>query len=237
MSAYWLELQESPTSSLGLCEMNYSKVFEESIHDNCRNYKSHRLHVGNVSSREALWWDAILFPGEGWTATSDIDGTVYSAPWAAHVSTQSPLATQMSRSTSCRASENDLMLIPLSAKEAITCLANYCASHAIHDQCIAALSTTLFIPWKNERQMPLCPPLPTSCESFPSQNVDTLPTVRAILEEYQHLPYYMTISCNIWGMKAVLHSAFYDRKVTCDLVSSWMWPIFKILDMAMRTIT
>lgn len=40
----------------------------------------------------------------------------------------------------------------------------------------------------------------------------------------------MTLSCNVWGMRALLHSAFFDPEVYCNLLSPWLEPAFETID-------
>lgn len=40
----------------------------------------------------------------------------------------------------------------------------------------------------------------------------------------------MTLSCNTRGIEALLSGAFFDPQVSCNLVSSWIEPIFDVID-------
>jgi hypothetical protein len=40
----------------------------------------------------------------------------------------------------------------------------------------------------------------------------------------------MTLSCNSWGMRPLLYSAFFDPEVYCNLVSPWLEPAFETID-------
>lgn len=40
----------------------------------------------------------------------------------------------------------------------------------------------------------------------------------------------MTLSCNVWGMRSLLCSTFFNAKIDCNLVSAWINPAFAIID-------
>lgn len=44
----------------------------------------------------------------------------------------------------------------------------------------------------------------------------------------------MTLSCNVWGMRSLLCSTFFNTKIECNLVSAWIHPAFAIIDPLVR---
>lgn len=49
-------------------------------------------------------------------------------------------------------------------------------------------------------------------------------------EEGRLLTYYMTLSCNEWGMRSLLHNIFFNADVYCNLVDAWLRSAFQIID-------
>lgn len=98
------------------------------------------------------------------------------------------------------------------------------------------MAASLFLPWKNSDEgasvvLPL--PKPSRAPvSEPQQKLlpSSLPFQRTLQDESRLLSYYMTLSCNIWGMRALLCGSFFDPAVSCNLVSPWMQPVFEIID-------
>ncbi|OOQ89590.1 hypothetical protein PEBR_07514 [Penicillium brasilianum] len=44
------------------------------------------------------------------------------------------------------------------------------------------------------------------------------------------LPRFMTLSSNIWGLRSLLSSTFFNPDIDCNLVSAWLNPAFAVLD-------
>ncbi|XTI93742.1 hypothetical protein V2W45_1251678, partial [Cenococcum geophilum] len=44
------------------------------------------------------------------------------------------------------------------------------------------------------------------------------------------LSYYITLSCNSWGICALLYGAFFNPIIDCNVVSTWLEPIFRVID-------
>lgn len=44
------------------------------------------------------------------------------------------------------------------------------------------------------------------------------------------MPYYMTLSCNIKGLRALLAGSFFDPDTPCNLVGPWMQLAFEVID-------
>ncbi|KMU74502.1 hypothetical protein CISG_10336 [Coccidioides immitis RMSCC 3703] len=96
---------------------------------------------------------------------------------------------------------------------------------------------TLFIPFNSGRTITLPLPVPytpTAVFTRPSSsklNIAPLPFSRDnIYEQRELLPYYMTLSCNGWALRSLLHSTFFNPDVYCNLVGSWLEPAFEALE-------
>ena len=112
----------------------------------------------------------------------------------------------------------------------------YCELHGISSQCIPALAASLFLPWKSHPKggsavLPLPRPSRTPASELRQKSIPhPLEFERCLQNEYRLLPYYMTLSCNIHGLRALLAGSFFDAGVPCNLVSPWLQPIFEIID-------
>ena len=71
------------------------------------------------------------------------------------------------------------------------------------------------------------PQLPSSDRS---QYPRLLDFKRCLQSEYRLIPYFMTLSCNIHGLRALLAGSFFDSSVPSNLVSPWLQPVFEIID-------
>ncbi|KAF2457041.1 hypothetical protein BDY21DRAFT_385925 [Lineolata rhizophorae] len=204
LSARWIELQvphDPRTGSPHPGGMRYSDPRAPLLEDK-ENVSSDAIEadIGETCKKAARWWAAILAPDQ-----------TFLSPWSAHLDPSRRLNLRWS-STLGIAGTRQLHQPPEttpSSEEALGHLLDYCEYHRITNQCIPALAATLFFPWKNG---------------------DGGTTRRALQEEALLLPRYMTLSCNIWGLRALLSGVFFDPTVPCNLVSPWMQPAFKIID-------
>ena len=48
------------------------------------------------------------------------------------------------------------------------------------------------------------------------------------------LSYYTILSCNVWGMQALFCNIFFDFEISCNVVSPWLKPIFKIINFIVK---
>ncbi|KAL4889385.1 hypothetical protein BDV59DRAFT_195789 [Aspergillus ambiguus] len=88
---------------------------------------------------------------------------------------------------------------PPSSGTALEYLAKFCSRHRLYGQC--------------SRGLP-------SCLSERSSN---------LVKEYsKFLSRYTMLSCNVWGMRSLLLSTFFNGDIECNLVSAWLNPIFAI---------
>jgi hypothetical protein len=239
LSARWVELQ-SPYG-LGESLMQYSGLHAAQL-NNGEDIPAGAIEVdiGETCDRAARWWAAILAPGEGWRATLELGDKLHRSPWSAHIASTQNLKL---RKTSIHGTidigpsvTHKQSQIAPSSDEALDYLWEYCENHGISSQCIPALAASLFLPWKNSDEdacvvFPLPKPSRAPASEPQQKSVpSSLPFKRTLQDESRLLPYYITLSCNIWGMRALLCGSFFDPAVSCNLVSLWMQPVFEIID-------
>ena len=112
----------------------------------------------------------------------------------------------------------------------------YCELHGINSQCISALAALLFLPWKNSDNdisvvLPL--PKPSRIQVFKRRQKsppDSFHFERSLQSESLLLSSYMTLSCNIRGLRALLSDSFFDPAISCNFISPWMQSNFEIID-------
>ncbi len=187
------------------------------------------IDISEKGERAARWWAAVLAPGEGWRATIELSDTIYRSPWSAHIASSQILKL---RNADVGSITHEQSKTTPSSDEALEYLREYCEYHGISSQCIPALAASLFLPWKNSDEgasanLPLPKPSrnPRSKSSPSSVHFQ-----RSLQDESRLLPYYMTLSCNIWGLRSLLSGSFFDPAVSCNLVSPWIQPIFETVD-------
>lgn len=185
------------------------------------------IDVGEVSEQSIRWWAALLAPGQGWRAEIDFGAKVFQSPWSVSIASSHRLTIRDrgTRQVVCCGHE-----VPPSSEEALIYLRQYCELHAIDDQCTAALAVALFFPWKNSESDSIVLPVPSS--PLISSAVPEEPSHRAttIQSHYQQLPYFMTLSCNVRGLRALLSGSFFEPDIPCNLVGPYLQPVFEIID-------
>ncbi|KAL8706510.1 MAG: hypothetical protein Q9201_000442 [Fulgogasparrea decipioides] len=234
LSAGWIELQ-SPTNvgestqASGMQYSNVQAVWQSGDEDVPMD--ALEVDIGETCEEAARWWAAILAPGEGWNVHLEVGGKSYQSPWSAHLAASQVL--RLRNSLSCgttdvaAAATEKASATPPSARQALAYLHQYCESHGIISQGVPALAATLFLPWEiSNRGEPAVLPMPKLsrvARSQPSAETHIItPCQASIMAEYHLLPYYMTLSCNIWGLRAPLAASCFDPEITCNLVSPWV---------------
>lgn len=232
LSARWIELQSPQTlhGSPPLGGIYYSDLQAARL----RNGEdipagTIGIDIGEKGAQAARWWAAILAPGEGWCAVIELQDVIYRSPWSAHI-----VSTQILqlRNADVGCVPHEQSEVTPSSDEALSHLQEYCEYHGISSQCIPALAASLFLPWKNsDAGVSAVLPLPRPCRKPRSKpSPSSVRFQRILQDESRLLPYYMTLSCNIWGLRALLSGSFFDPAVSCNLVSPWIQPIFEIID-------
>lgn len=240
LSSRWVELQS--LSSLAdwtrqpLTCMRYSNVQAELLQESKElHWDASQVDIGATSEHVARWWASILAPGEGWHATIAFEDRVYRSPWSVCNSSTQPFRIRGKISsgtpwTSPSSHSNRTDIRP-SSEEALSYLLEYCELYNISSECKVALAASLFLPWKNSEQTSLILSTPKSCKAAKDKRLLKSRTWRSrIREEFYLLPYYMTLSCNVRGLRALLCGTFFEPSAPCNLVSPWLQSAFEVLD-------
>ena len=227
LSARWVELQGSRNAPENAKRMVYLHKQAPVVQSDSQNeslLNGIEVDVGCVESDAGRWWAAILATGEGWNATTAKEGEIYRSPWSITIPSTQHFRLHMSggykpTSTSSHA--------PPSSEKALSFLSDFCVFHNIRGQCSAALAACMFFPFL--RSLVVLLPLPRT-RRCAGETPLSHSKCDDVTREGPLLPYYMSISCNIWGMRALLSGSFFDTHVYCNAVNPWLEPAFEILD-------
>ncbi|KAE8367171.1 hypothetical protein BDV27DRAFT_143053 [Aspergillus caelatus] len=98
----------------------------------------------------------------------------------------------------------------------------------LYGQCSAALSAALCIPfvWTKSISLP-APKMSTTSKC--SLELPYSPSIHTY-EYYGPLPRYMILSFDVWGIRSLLHTVFFNSDIECNLVAAWMSSAFDVID-------
>ncbi|KAL8765920.1 MAG: hypothetical protein Q9209_007163 [Squamulea sp. 1 TL-2023] len=225
LSARWAELQRPASRLIYTFQRAGLLLKEENIPPGVVG-----IDIGEASGQAIRWWAALLASGQGWLAEIASEAKVYQSPWSTCIPGNHRLMIRTS-DNGYIANPGCIEESPPSSLQALIYLQEYCELHAIGNQYTPALAAALFLPWKNSEGASVVLPLPTPRSSIvqgPSPGGST--SEGSIESQSQQLPYYMTLSCNVRGLKALLSGSFFDPAIPCHLVGPWIQPIFDIID-------
>ncbi|KZF20395.1 hypothetical protein L228DRAFT_250079 [Xylona heveae TC161] len=181
----------------------------------------------HVEQDEASWWKAVLTSPGGWEVTADYNGRTFLSPWSVSISATIRIAVA-----------GDLVVPaaqPPSSSQALQYLARFCSHNRLHGQCVTALAGALYIPFLSGKSVSLPVPQPAPRHQsrepvacFAQSHSDV------VAEHGKLLTYYMTLSTNVWGMRSLLCSTFFNADIECNLVSAWLNPAFAVIDPLLR---
>jgi len=232
LSARWIEMQQNeilwsgPEKSNG---MQYSQEQAGWLRDRGADEASIEdinVNLGNVDNKAARWLAAILANGEGFKATIVRDSHTYRSPWSIRLLTGKRFQL---RRLDGHAPPPPTSCSPPSYEAALGYLSDFCLLHNIHSQSSAALAACLRFPFLRDTTVVL--PLP---KPYPGTPSPLYTKCDIVFEEAKLLDYYMTISCNIWGVRALLCGAFFDPEICCNVVSPWLEPALEIITSLVR---
>lgn len=220
LSARWVELLGR--SADHECHMAYIAPEVEDEPPHLDQQPKIQIDIGDdACNDEVLWWYAILCSDKGWDATTKYNGRLYFSPWSVSAkNVRFTLATKAILNTDLK---------PPSSSTALKYLSRFCAHHRLYAQCSVALAGTLYIPFLGGTvRLPF--PKQVSRLEITKRDGDSSISIPDLLEEHDELlPRYMTLSSNVWGLRSLLHSTFFDPDIECNLVSAWLNPAFAIL--------
>ena len=236
LSARWVEMQQSKDFKPHHAEksdcVSYSQAQARWCHDQIFEETSSEdiaVDIGCAGDEAARWWVAILATGEGWHATVVRDGHTYQSPWSIRISASKRFRLCRSDGSIC---PSPVWFSPPSSEAALRYLSDFCMLHNICGQSSAALAACLFFPFLRDvtAMLPMPKPRLATRSVLSTVTSPSLPKHNVVLEEGMLLTYYMTLSCNTWGVRALLCGVFFDSTICCNVVSPWLEPAFEVLD-------
>jgi len=222
LSARWVELLNR--SADHQCHIGYTAQRFRGPLPQSDKRSIFQVDIGDDTCKEeVLWWRAILCSDDGWDATTKYNGQVYLSPWS--------LSAKNTALTLVTNAFLDAKAEPPSSTTALKYLSHFCVRHRLYAQCSVALAGVLYIPFLNDRTVSL--PFPKHVSPMePKDSVDASSiSIPDLLNGHSELlPKYMTLSSNIWGLRSLLCSTFFNPDIECNLVSAWLNPAFAVLD-------
>ncbi|GMG38898.1 unnamed protein product [Aspergillus oryzae] len=216
LSARWAELLKSASD----CKIKFTTENVASFMVPSHQYAA-EIDLGyHAGKDEAGWWAVILSSGGCRHITADYNQKIYLSPWSVTISDTSRIGVMGDPSVAG-------IELP-SSSTALAYLARFCSRHRLYGQCSAALAAVLYVPFLSGRLVSL--PMPKQVQRSQSPAISAQPDKDIIGEHGRLLPYYMTLSSNVWGMRSLLFSTFFNADIECNLVSAWLNPAFAIID-------
>ena len=193
--------------------------------------------VGPVSGQAARWWTALLANGQGWSVSCTRKRRRYLSPWSIRRADTRRFSIRPSVKQETEYYPQADNQPPL-ANSALQFLADYCDFHQIRSQAIAALAVALLLPFANLKKTvrlpnPRSQRQDTSHATTPASRPLPRPSI-VILKQERLLPYYISLSCNTRGMRALLSGIFFEPMISVNTVSSCMQSAFRIIDPLLR---
>lgn len=177
------------------------------------------IPIEAMSGEAARWWQAVLFPGQGWLATVDTDGRTLYSPWSVTQSSRTALIPLFLGYSPAQTAAPD-------SATALTYLSEYVAMYGVADQSRAALSTVLCLPFATRFSSRIALPAPSITTRLPrTQRPKCLPPL-----SMAQVDKLLALSCNTRGIEALLLSCFFDPSVPCNLGSPYLQGAFAVLD-------
>jgi hypothetical protein len=98
---------------------------------------------------------------------------------------------------------------------ALRYLSDFCTLHGIYGQSLAGLAATLLIPYNSasttKRVLLPKPRFLSTPQNLPKQIAD-------IRQQGELIPFYMSLSCHVHGIRSLLVGSFFESTVPCNLV-------------------
>ncbi|KAL6409767.1 hypothetical protein AUP68_06162 [Ilyonectria robusta] len=227
LSARWAELipGTKPLKHTSSC----AKGFD------CTDLPSGQQHVpisvdlGTVDRDAARWWASVLAPQEGWLAAIHAPRQELRSPWSVRLP-KPPIFVLSGHLGPSEAPSTSSFSPAASFAVAMRYLLEYTTLHGIEDQSRMALATALLLPLANFEGRRVSLPAPRTLHRKGLRDV-----VRPGNEDRRAIPTpqldkFLTLSCNLSGISALLSSIFFDPSVPCNLASPWLQGAFAVLD-------
>ncbi|PWY96539.1 hypothetical protein BO94DRAFT_481421 [Aspergillus sclerotioniger CBS 115572] len=218
-SSRWVELLGRSVDHE--CQMHYTSQGTAGSPQSAKQPKVQVELDDDVGEEETFWWRSVLCSDGGWSATTKHNNHVYLSPWSVS-------AEDAGMSLATKGDLNINMSDPPRSKTALKYLSRFCMYHGLYAQCSAALAGALYIPFLRGRSVSL--PFPRQISSQKGVGDSTFSISDLLSEHYGLLLKYMTLSFNVWGLRSLLCSTFFNPDIECNLISAWLNPAFAIID-------
>jgi hypothetical protein len=223
LSAKWAELLDR--SETHQCSTKYSETCQEPA----EAVQPEVIEVDlppDASEAEIVWWNAVLSGTPAWEISVEYQSEKFVSPWSVSLGGAISMRAKQGihiQPTTCN---------PPSSTTAFQYLLRFCNHHRIYAQCTAALSASFFTRNFCVSKPPTLP-IPRTAKTPGYHSTPTSPqSISALISEHENLlPYYMTLSSNIWlTTMPAMKSLFFNPDIPCNLVSAWMNPAFAIIN-------
>ncbi|KAE8308144.1 hypothetical protein BDV41DRAFT_568477 [Aspergillus transmontanensis] len=144
---------------------------------------------------------------EGRGIATVYNGRTYVSPWAVAISGTTVLRAKLPPNVESQ---------PPSSDRALEYLARFCCYKPLCIPFVWSKSISLPVP-KMSATSKYSLELPYSLSMH-------------IYEHYNLLPRYMMLSCDVWGIRSLLHGTFFNSDIECNLVAAWMSAAFAVID-------
>lgn len=220
LSARWAEMVQDATGSTQQATDTASDTSKEDAS------KIIDVQLFDVSEEAYHWWCKVLSDGSGWTAQLEIDGVKSYSPWSTTLQGQYSFSVHR-----IGEGENTNGASPrgTSFSDALNHVMRYCEYHNAAGQGLTALFAALIVPMVSHCGHSITLPAPKSASPAPVFDNHSLqiPRLGYLVSRLDKL---LTLSCNVRGIKSLLHSAFFNLDVPCNLAGAWLQGGLMVLD-------
>lgn len=212
LSARWVEVLGCSTDH----EFRMKYVVQEGSPSEQRPMSMVEVDVGDDADEEEItWWRAVLCSTLGWDATTTFNGRDYLSPWSVSAKDAGLGLIQTQTTKEFKSHSNPH---PPGSATALKYLFRFCVYHRLYAQCSVALAGAIYIPSLGGRTVYLPFPKHVPPPEIKEDDGDAIPTL--LNRHGELLPQYMTLSFNVWGLRSILHSTFFNPDIECNLVSA-----------------
>ena len=147
--ARWVKLQlfYDLRCSFSFVDMHYSNLKTTRLNNDENIFTNVIIiNIDDNCERTARWWIAILIFDEDWHAKIQVKDKIYRSSWFAYIAFSQVFKF---RTKNVKVVNQKQFDISSSFDKTLKYLCEYCKLHKIDDQCIFALTISLFFFWKN----------------------------------------------------------------------------------------
>ncbi|OQE38643.1 hypothetical protein PENCOP_c008G00928 [Penicillium coprophilum] len=223
LSAKWAELLGR--SGTHHCAPKYSSTYQEAD----ESFQADVIEIDlppDASEEEIIWWGAVFSGTPAWEISVEYESDEFVSPWS--VTLDGAISMRAKQGTHLQPSAYS----PPSSKKAFEYLTRFCNHHRIYAQCTAALAASFFTRDVFLRNPPTLPiPKPAKNPKYHTPPTSPKLITSLISEHEKLLPYYMTLSSNMWiTTMPAMKSIFVSPDIPCNLVSAWTNAAFAVIN-------